>query len=232
MNVEVFSQNDSSNESCASDCLCHVSKMTNETEEFEIRSLSSLHNINSESSDSSIILTKEIFHNVEIFNDTLPDIDNGHNEDTDYQSTTPNINLPPPACFPKCLQCLKENENPYFQFCYTCFRHRMEFFEKKPEPKRIKKLNLFLKKNVSSNIKETNYEKSDSEENKSNKDNGKNKDNLCIICFFNTRNGIINHGKIGHIVTCYSCAKHLWSTTNNCPICNVKIKCVTKMLVD
>ena len=34
------------------------------------------------------------------------------------------------------------------------------------------------------------------------KDNVKNSDNLCIICFFNTTNSIINDGRIGHIITC------------------------------
>ncbi|XP_060847153.1 LOW QUALITY PROTEIN: E3 ubiquitin-protein ligase Mdm2-like [Rhopalosiphum padi] len=149
------------------------------------------------------------------------------------QLTTSNINLTLPACFRKCLQCGEENSNPYYQFCFICFRYRKEFFKKRPKPKNIKKLN----KKVSNLIKETNFKKSNSNnmfpnENKSNEDNGQNKDNLCIICCLNQRNGIINHGKIGHIVTCYSCAKHLWSTSNTCPLCNVKIKCVTKMIVD
>lgn len=107
----------------------------------------------------------------------------------------------------------------------------MEFFGKKPEPKRITNLNIFLNKKVGSLIKERNSQKSDLKEIESNNDDVKNKDNLCIICFFNTRNGIINHGKIGHIITCYSCAKRLWSTSNKCPLCNVRIKCVTKMIV-
>jgi len=59
----------------------------------------------------------------------LPDIDNGYNEDTDYQLTTSNINLTLPACFRKCLQCGEENSNPYYQFCFICFRVSNIFME-------------------------------------------------------------------------------------------------------
>jgi len=115
----------------------------------------------------------------------------------------------------------------------------MEFFGKRPEPKSIKKLKTFVNEKVSSVIKATSYKQLDSnnmspKEIESNNDDVKNKNNnnnLCIVCFSNARNGIINHGKIGHIITCYTCAKRLWSTSNKCPLCNVKIKCVTKMIV-
>jgi len=112
----------------------------------------------------------------------------------------------------------------------------MEYFGKKPRPKSIKNLNIVLNTKVNSLTKEKTSKISVSNdmspiEIESNNDDAKNKDDLCIICFFNKRNGIINHGKIGHIITCYSCAKRLWSTSNRCPLCNVKIKCVTKMIV-
>jgi len=32
--------------------------------------------------------------------------------------------LPTPACFRTCVECQKENSNPYFQYCHTCFRVR------------------------------------------------------------------------------------------------------------
>lgn len=103
----------------------------------------------------------------------------------------------------------------------------MEYFGKKPEPKSIKKLKMFI--NNEKTYKNLDYNMSPKEIESNN--DVKNKDNLCNICFLNSRNGIINHGKIGHIITCYSCAKRLWSTSNKCPLCNVKIKCVTKMIV-
>lgn len=49
--------------------------------------------------------------------------DNGYLADeTDNSVVKSQSNLPPPACFKTCLQCRKENPNPYFQFCYLCFR--------------------------------------------------------------------------------------------------------------
>lgn len=53
---------------------------------------------------------------------------------------------------------------------------------------------------------------------------------MCNICLINPKNGIFNHGKIGHIFSCYSCSKKIWSNTHKCPICNQKIKFLTKMV--
>lgn len=52
--------------------------------------------------------------------------------------------------------------------------------------------------------------------------------NLCQICFIKPKNGIFNHGKTSHIYCCYTCAKHIWTKTNKCPICNIKVRYVTK----
>lgn len=32
------------------------------------------------------------------------------------------LKWPPPACFRDCLQCGKSNTNPFFQYCYKCFK--------------------------------------------------------------------------------------------------------------
>lgn len=52
--------------------------------------------------------------------------------------------------------------------------------------------------------------------------------NKCNICFLKPKNGIFNHGEIGHMYCCYKCAKHVWAKTGRCPICNTKVKYVTK----
>lgn len=47
--------------------------------------------------------------------------------DNDYTDTlktaddTQKTNVPPPACFQLCLQCMKLNQNPYYQYCFSCF---------------------------------------------------------------------------------------------------------------
>lgn len=53
----------------------------------------------------------------------------------------------------------------------------------------------------------------------------------CNICFLKPKNGIFNHGKTSHIYCCYTCAKHVWSKSGKCPICNLKIRYVTKGVV-
>lgn len=124
---------------------------------------------------------------------------------------------------------------------FFSFQYRIEFFGNKPKkPQSIKKLNIFLHNKVSNLPKgkltnATNSQQSNlldksslylfQKENKSNNDN----QNKCNYCFNDLKNGIINHGKIGHIVDCYYCAKRQWKISNKCPICNTRIKFVTKM---
>lgn len=52
--------------------------------------------------------------------------DNGHSpNNSDVQltkATTPKTNLPLPARFKTCVQCRKQNDDPYFQFCNKCFK--------------------------------------------------------------------------------------------------------------
>lgn len=55
-------------------------------------------------------------------------------------------------------------------------------------------------------------------------------DHLCNACLIRPKNGIFNHGKIAHIYCCYLCAKKIWHQTNRCPVCNRKIRYVTKMI--
>lgn len=58
----------------------------------------------------------------------------------------------------------------------------------------------------------------------------KSTDKLCNICFIMPKNGVFNHGKIGHIFCCYPCAKKIREKSNRCPVCKVKIQFVTKMI--
>uniref|UniRef100_A0A2S2Q676 Uncharacterized protein n=1 Tax=Sipha flava TaxID=143950 RepID=A0A2S2Q676_9HEMI len=48
-------------------------------------------------------------------------------DDSDTKLSLQKNKWPTPACFKKCLQCLKENSNPYFQYCFTCFKVSIMF---------------------------------------------------------------------------------------------------------
>lgn len=54
--------------------------------------------------------------------------------------------------------------------------------------------------------------------------------NACNICLVRTKNALFNHGKTSHIYSCYTCSKLVWSRTGKCPICNQKIRNVTKVI--
>ncbi|XP_025192309.1 protein Mdm4-like [Melanaphis sacchari] len=237
--MEAISEADlSTDKSCASDCECA------DQTEFDVVSTSSscLMNIESNTSDSSTLIDFKITKN--IINCDKIDTENGYlPDDTDVQVTSSKTHLPPPACFKTCLQCRKENPNPYFQYCFVCFRYRMDFFGTKPrsKTKNVKRLN------VSKPTKDSNFFQDFQKSNQSNSLQGdstqtknvvnnitpmnENINNICNICYVMPKNGVFNHGKIGHIYCCYSCAKKLWKKSNKCPLCNVKIKFVTKMII-
>jgi len=104
----------------------------------------------------------------------------------------------------------------------------MEFLVNKPKgkPKGVKRLNLSHRK------KEFNLFKSSQETLNSQKyvSQAENNENLCNICFIMPKNAVFNHGKIGHIYCCYPCAKLLRRKSDKCPICNLTVKFITKMI--
>jgi len=119
----------------------------------------------------------------------------------------------------------------------------MEFFGSKPrsKTKNVKRLNVSKPKKESNLLEDfQNFSQSNSQQGVSTRTNNiensatlmnENINNICNICYIMPKNGVFNHGKIGHIYCCYSCAKKLWRKSNKCPLCNVKIKFVTKMIV-
>lgn len=116
----------------------------------------------------------------------------------------------------------------------------MQLFESypDPQPKSIKRLNVMVNHAEGSNPHKESFT-SNSQESGSfgisdlclsqETDKSENTVNACNICFIRTKNGLVNHGKTSHLYSCYTCAKLIWSRTGKCPICNVKIKSVTKV---
>lgn len=245
--MEAISEADLSSD-CGSDCEC-VNRIR-ETEFDVLSTSSSCLNMESSSSDSSTLIdfkvTKSIINCDNTYLDKTILTDNGYcADDTDGQiASSSKTTLPPPACFKNCLQCHNKNPNPYFQYCFVCFRYRMEFFGNKPrsKTKNVKRLNTskprkestllgdFQESNQSNSLQDDSTQTKNIE-NSINLVNDENINNICNICLKMPKNGVFNHGKIGHIYCCYSCAKKIWKKSNKCPLCNVKIKFVTKMII-
>ena len=53
---------------------------------------------------------------------------------------------------------------------------------------------------------------------------------LCSLCYTNPKDASLVHGKIGHQLCCYTCAKKLWRKHANCPICRRKIEKIIKVI--
>lgn len=54
---------------------------------------------------------------------------------------------------------------------------------------------------------------------------------LCRFCMVNPKNGVFVHNTCLHLCCCYKCAVKVWKKRRSCPICNRRIKNVTKLFV-
>ena len=53
---------------------------------------------------------------------------------------------------------------------------------------------------------------------------------LCLLCCHRTKNASLVHGRIGHLVCCYPCAKKLWRKQADCPMCRRKVEKIIKII--
>lgn len=128
----------------------------------------------------------------------------------------------------------------------------MEFFENKPGPKHKNFKRLISCVNITDCKKEDNpimdsQESSGSfgisslylsqKENENNVENdrvieiNRSAQNLCNVCLMRPKNGVFNHGKTSHAYSCYPCSKKIWNRTGRCPVCNVKVKHIVRIIV-
>uniref|UniRef100_A0A2S2NP85 Uncharacterized protein n=2 Tax=Schizaphis graminum TaxID=13262 RepID=A0A2S2NP85_SCHGA len=117
--MEAISEVDLSSD-CGSDCVC-VDQI-NHTEFDVISTSSSCIYIESNSSDSSTLIDFKVTKNIINCDKSTLDDKGYFPDDSDVTLTSSKTKVPPPACFKICLQCKKDNPNPYFQYCYVCFR--------------------------------------------------------------------------------------------------------------
>lgn len=54
---------------------------------------------------------------------------------------------------------------------------------------------------------------------------------LCRFCLVNPKDGVFVHNNCLHLCCCYKCAVKVWKKRKSCPICNCKVKNVTKLFV-
>uniref|UniRef100_A0A3Q3VYW2 RING-type domain-containing protein n=1 Tax=Mola mola TaxID=94237 RepID=A0A3Q3VYW2_MOLML len=48
----------------------------------------------------------------------------------------------------------------------------------------------------------------------------------CLICQSQPKNGCIVHGRTGHLISCYICARKLKKRNKLCPVCRLPIQSV------
>lgn len=55
---------------------------------------------------------------------------------------------------------------------------------------------------------------------------------MCRFCMVNPKNGIFVHSNCSHLCCCYQCALKVWKKRKSCPVCNCKIKNVSKLFAN
>lgn len=58
-----------------------------------------------------------------------------------------------------------------------------------------------------------------------------NYEGLCNMCFEYPKNGAFIHNRWVHIFACYQCSLKQWFSRKCCPLCNGKIRQVTKVAI-
>jgi len=53
---------------------------------------------------------------------------------------------------------------------------------------------------------------------------------LCLMCCQRPKNASLIHGRLGHQVCCYPCAKKLWKKQSRCPVCRRKVERIIKII--
>jgi len=53
---------------------------------------------------------------------------------------------------------------------------------------------------------------------------------LCLFCVTRKKNASLVHGRIGHQVCCYPCAKKLWRKKAECPVCRRTVERIIKLI--
>jgi len=58
----------------------------------------------------------------------------------------------------------------------------------------------------------------------------KDESSLCLLCVTRKKDASLVHGRIGHQVCCYPCAKKLWRRKAECPVCRRTVERIIKLI--
>lgn len=120
------------------------------------------------------------------------------------KKSTQNISSNQPITNKQCINC-KKIMNTLLPRCKECWMIRKQWIPNRPKKTRSK-IQQIQESKASEMLT-----------------------NPCQICFQREKNSILIHGKKGHQVACYPCAKRAWNTRSDCPICKRKIEKIVKI---
>ena len=139
----------------------------------------------------------------------------------------------------QCINCqIKINTN--VPRCSECWRIRKQWIPERPKKRRRVTMNytknIFTQESSDGSDQKTRItpvfddKSSRSSPLQSDIQSNNQKNETCWCCCTRDRNALIIHGKHGHQILCYPCAKKTWNLRAKCPICNRKIEKIVKII--
>ena len=162
-----------------------------------------------------------------------------------HQTCTPNLiqTTKPNILDQNCINCHKKNFTKLPR-CNDCWNIRKQWIPERP--KKRKRANPERTQQISNNKTSTEC-RTEMEEDEDNTPSTSSEtkaevqspkqpnlddtmEEKCWCCVSRNRNALIIHGKQGHRLLCYPCAKKTWNTKGECPICKRKIEKIVKII--
>ncbi|CAH1390356.1 unnamed protein product [Nezara viridula] len=147
--------------------------------------------------------------------------------------------------FKNCVQCGLSNSTPFYRYCDKCYKVRKNFFPPRPRGRK----NKTEKKACTSNSSNDDIVRSSCDsgivsefsqglsekafegmtENNPEPDIIHRKE-LCGTCLVRSKDGGYVHNNIVHVYSCYKCSVRTVKQIGRCPICNLRVRQVCRVI--
>ena len=142
----------------------------------------------------------------------------------------------------ECTSCKLPSDQPLVTYCSSCWNTRKQWTPGKVRRRKTAAKGLGLtglskpvylnSTSSGSTSRSSTMAKAEQDEVVSvpNLKQGSRATEMCMFCEVSPRNALFIHGKLGHQVCCYPCAKRHWRNFPNCPICKRRVEKIVKAI--
>ncbi|BET01475.1 THY [Nesidiocoris tenuis] len=152
--------------------------------------------------------------------------------------------------FSFCSNCKRPNSDPHFMLCVMCYRLRRSFLPERPKRRKTrakKEETSTTNASTADDAMDSGVHSQSSTATLSLNDSLVPLDDnpgpssqpllvnvqrgLCQICFVRPQDGGFCHDRITHVYSCYTCSSKTFKQRGRCPVCNQRIKHVSRLIV-